>query len=236
MLVNNEEEAIWRDTNKDDSSNFNLKFANLKKKFNVKYLKPIEINTNTYGSNQKLPCSGNPTPTSINLPFSPSMSQTLNKYKGSFHFPTQKNFKSDCMIIDNSPLQNIAKKDKPEDFEEIPELLINKINSITTNNNDLTSIENSIKNSNFRNKHFTDVMNRSLNLKLSLNPDEDNLDTEEYFLYNLRLSLNKCKTLSGKQPKFLAENLNMSSRFSTKESNESFDSQINNVKCNYNRL
>ena len=62
MLVNNEEEAIWRDTNKDDSSNFNLKFANLKKKFNVKYLKPIEINTNTYGSNQKLPCSGNPTP------------------------------------------------------------------------------------------------------------------------------------------------------------------------------
>ena len=205
MLVNNDD-AIWKGVNKDDSSNFNLKYANLQKKTSKKVHKPLEIQINTVES-LPLPRSGNPTPSNQAFVISPSFRQPYNKFTGSFHENSQ-NIQRPTV---KSPRDIIAfSNDYCADVEDT-ESAVNRISSINLKQNDLVSINTS---NNRLNPFITakDSLKRSIHSHTSQHLDDDVEDTEEFAVG---------KAIHG----------NLSTRFSTNESNESFDSNTNNNKC-----
>lgn len=224
LLVNNDD-TIWKGTNKDDSSNFNLKFASLQKKSKLnKPQKPLELQIN----NLEVPCfpkSGNPTPSSKNMIISPHFKQPFNKYNGSFHELINQGV---ARTITKSPRENLYSTEYDEEVEE-NDLAVNRINSMNTKNNNLLTINNC----NSHHNHFLDAkgaLKTSLNLNFIQNKEDEN-DTEEYnnnLIY--RFTTENKGNFSGRMHTVINENGNLSTRFSTNDSNDSFDSNTTN-KC-----
>ncbi len=227
QLLANNDDTIWKGTNKDDSSNFNLKFANLQKKSKLnKVQKPLEIQIN----NVETPCfpkSGNPTPSSKNMIISPHFKQPYNKYNGSFHELINQGV---ARTITKSPRgNNVYSTEYDEEVEE-NDLTVNRINSINTKNNNLLTLNNT---SNHLNPFLNakGALKTSLNLQFIQNKEDEN-DTEEYYIKLIfRFAVENKGNYSGRMHTVINENGNLSTRFSTNDSNDSFDSNTTN-KCN----
>ena len=116
----------------------------------------------------------------------------------------------------------------------MPDIMVHKINSLNINHNNLNAKQ--------KNNYYLSTSNHSENIPSSyfmhrnnFFNDEECDNTEEYL--NLIFRFNNSSKINGinsHRPKFFNDKINLSSRFSTNESNESFDSvHKDKIKCNF---